>query len=162
MTSYWNSRWRPSLPVSMAANLNFGCRPKSDSVDRVISESGMARNMGDVSWNRGAISHRSKVISTFILVVAILYSGNQSTSGNVGSVRAVSGNCRKCRGSRWNRVASLLRSIIISTSGFRGRLVENGGVEAEIASLSQAFRKLLPLPFFRPPSWISGGRRRIF
>ena len=38
-------------------------------------------------------------------------------------------------------------------------LVENVGVEVEIASLSQAVQKLLPLPFFRPPSWISGGRR---
>ena len=44
---------------------------------------------------------------------------------------------------------------VISKSG----LVENVGVEVEIASLSQAVQKLLPLPFFRPPSWISGGRR---
>ena len=34
--------------------------------------------------------HRSKVISTSGLVVAILNSGNQPTSGNVGSVREVS------------------------------------------------------------------------
>ncbi len=39
-------------------------------------------------------------------------------------------------------------------------LVENVGVEVEIASLSQTVQKLLSLPFFRPPSWISGGRRR--
>ena len=88
-----------------------------------------------------------------------------------------------CRGSRWNRVASSLRSIVISTSGFRAAilnlvavrrreisgnvdsvisksgLVENVGVEVKIASLFQAVQKLLPLPFFRPPSWISGGRR---
>ena len=38
-------------------------------------------------------------------------------------------------------------------------LVENVGVEVEIASLSQAVQKLLPFPFLRPPSWISGGRR---
>ena len=42
----------------------------------------------------------------------------------------------------------------------KSSLVENVGVEVEIASLSQAVQKLLPLPFFRPPSWISGGRRR--
>ena len=45
---------------------------------------------------------------------------------------------------------------VISKSG----LVENVGVEVEVASLSQAVQKLLPLPFFRPPSWISGRRRR--
>jgi hypothetical protein len=38
-------------------------------------------------------------------------------------------------------------------------LVENVGVEVETASLSQAVEKLLPFPFLRPPSWISGGRR---
>jgi len=32
------------------------------------------------------------------------------------------------------------------------------GVEAEISSLFQAVQKLLPLPFFRPPSWIAGKR----
>ena len=37
-------------------------------------------------------------------------------------------------------------------------LVENVAVDVEIASLSQAVQKLLPLPFFRPPSWISSGR----
>ena len=42
---------------------------------------------------------------------------------------------------------------------FKSGLVENVGVQVEIASLSQAVQKLLPLPFFRPPSWISGGRR---
>ncbi len=35
-----------ALPVSMAAILNFGSRPTSDNVDRVISESGMVENMG--------------------------------------------------------------------------------------------------------------------
>ncbi len=34
--------------------------------------------------------------------------------------------------------------------------------KVEIASLCQAVQKLLPHPFLRPPSWISGGRRRIF
>ena len=40
-------------------------------------------------------------------------------------------------------------------------MVENVGVdvEFEIASLYQAVQKVLPLPFLRPPSWISG---RIF
>ena len=41
---------------------------------------------------------------------------------------------------------------------FKSGLVENVGVQVEIASLSQAVQKLLPLPFFRPPSWISSGR----
>jgi hypothetical protein len=66
------------------------------------------------------------------------------------------------------RVASSLRSIVISTSGFGGRhfefgcqptsgdvdgvisksgLAENVGVVAEIASLTQAVQTLLPLPF---------------
>ena len=88
--------------------------------------------------------------------------------------------------SRWNRVASTLRSTVISTSGFGGRhfelvpqhpkmadnvdsvitksgLIENIGVAVEIALLSQAVQKLLPLPFLWPPSWISRRRRhRIF
>ncbi len=42
---------------------------------------------------------------------------------------------------------------------FKSGLVENVGVEVEIASVSQAVQKLLPLPFFQPPSWISGRRR---
>ncbi len=41
-------------------------------------------------------------------------------------------------------------------------LVENVAVEVEIASLYQAVQKLLPLPFLRPPSWISGRRIRRF
>jgi len=45
----------------------------------------------------------------------------------------------------------------------KSSLVKNVGVEVEIASLSQAVQKLLPFPFFRPPSWIFGRkRRRIF
>jgi hypothetical protein len=46
---------------------------------------------------------------------------------------------------------------VISKSG----LVENVGVEVEIASQSQAVQKLLPLPFFRPPSWICGFRLHV-
>ena len=38
-------------------------------------------------------------------------------------------------------------------------IVESVGIEVEIASLSQAVQKLLPLPFLRPASWISGRRR---
>jgi hypothetical protein len=40
-------------------------------------------------------------------------------------------------------------------------LIENVGVEVEIASLSQTVQKLLPLPSLRPPSWISSRRRRL-
>ena len=42
------------------------------------------------SWNRCAIHHRQKVISTSGLAVAILNFANQPTSGNVGSERNVS------------------------------------------------------------------------
>ena len=35
-----------ALPVSMTTILNFGSRPTSGNVDRVISESGMVENMG--------------------------------------------------------------------------------------------------------------------
>ncbi len=35
-----------AFPVSMTAILNFGSRPTSDNVDRVISESGIVENMG--------------------------------------------------------------------------------------------------------------------
>ncbi len=40
-------------------------------------------------------------------------------------------------------------------------LVENMGVEVEIASLSQAVQKLLPFTILRPPSWISGFRLHV-
>ena len=79
--------------------------------------------------------------------------------------------------------ASSLRSVVISTSGFddhrfefcsrptsgnvdsvieKSGLVENvgGSTTVEIASLFQAVQKLLLLLFLRPPSWISGRRRR--
>ena len=49
----------------------------------------MTENMG-VEVGIAEHLHRSKVISTSGLVVAILNSGNQPTSGNVGSVRDVS------------------------------------------------------------------------
>ena len=41
---YWNSRWRPQLPVSVAGILNFGSRPTSDNVGSTTSESGMIAN----------------------------------------------------------------------------------------------------------------------
>ena len=65
-------------------------------------------------------------------------------------------------------VAAILKSVDgrrremsgnVDSVVFKSGLVENVGVEVEIASLSQAVQKLLPLPFFRPPSWISGRRR---
>jgi len=39
---------------------------------------------------------------------------------------------------------------------YKSGIVENVGVEVEIASIHEAVQKLLPLPFLRPPSWISG------
>ena len=49
----------------------------------------MTENMG-VEVGIAEHLHRSKVTSTSGLLVAILNSGNQPTSGNVGSVRDVS------------------------------------------------------------------------
>ena len=46
---------------------------------------------------------------------------------------------------------------VISKSG----LVENVGMDIEIASLSRAVQTLLALPFSRPPSWISGFRLHV-
>jgi len=43
---------------------------------------------------------------------------------------------------------------------FKSGLAENVGVEVEIASLSQAVQKLLPLPFFPAAILDFGGRRR--
>ena len=76
----------------MTAILNFGSRPTSDNVNarQCHIRIGQSDNMG-VSWNRGSISHRSKVITTSGSVVAILNSGNRPTSVNVGSARDVSG-----------------------------------------------------------------------
>ena len=61
-------------------------------------------------------------------VVAILNSGNQPTSGNVGSVMNVSGMVAKCCGSRWNRITRSLRSIVrpIFTSGFAAAIFKFG------------------------------------
>ena len=61
-------------------------------------------------------------------VVAILNSGNQPTSGNVGSVMNVSGMVAKCCGSRWNRITRSLRSIVrpIFTSGFGAAIFHFG------------------------------------
>jgi len=68
-------------------------------------------------------------------------------------------------GSHWNRVEIAFRSKVIPSSGLYRRhlefltsadvesrrlmsgMVENVGVAVEIASLSEAFQKLLPLPF---------------
>ncbi len=58
----------------MTAILNSGTRPTTDNVDRVISESGMSENMG-VEVEIAAISHRSKLIFIYSLVVAFLNSG---------------------------------------------------------------------------------------
>ncbi len=117
-------------------------------------------------------------------MAAILNAGNQSTSVSVRSVRDVFGRIENVRvavgivspphfGQRLFpllvSVTAILNSVndrrhemsgdigsVISKSG----LVKNVGVEVEIASLSQAVQKLLPLPFSRPPSRISGRRRR--
>jgi len=96
--------------------LNFGSRPTSDIVDSVISELGMAEKNGSRSWNRGAMSRRSKVIFTSGLVFAILNSGNQPASGNVGSGRQCP-SWSQFRDIRLNRVASSLGLLVISTSG---------------------------------------------
>ena len=63
-----------------------------------------------------------KVNSTSGLGVAILNSGNQSTSGNDGSVRDVSD------------------------------MVANVGVKFGISPLSIFIQKLFPLPVYQPPS----------
>ena len=60
------------------------------------------------------------------VTAVILNSGNQPTSSNVGSARDVSvlsGMVAKfkCRGIRYNCVPSSFPSIVISTSGLRGR-----------------------------------------
>ncbi len=46
---------------------------------------------------------------------------------------------------------------VISKSG----IVENVGVDVEISSIYQAVQRLLPFPFLRPPSWISGFRLHV-
>ncbi len=116
-------------------------------------------------------------------MAAILNFGKHSTSGNVGSIRDVSGmvsnigvavgivsppHCVQWLFPLPVSVAAILNSVDgrhhemsgdVGRLIFKSGLVENAGVEVEIASLSQAVQKLLPLPFFRPPSWISGRRR---
>ena len=63
----------------------------SDKDDRVISKSGIVKNMG-VKVEIAASSLITFQLFFFIygLVAAILNSGNQPTSGNAGSVRNVS------------------------------------------------------------------------
>ena len=110
--------------------MNFGTRPTSDNIDRVTSASCMIKNMGGGrSWNRGAISHRSKVISTSESSRHFeFHFGNQPASGNIGSVMNVSGMVAKCCGSRWNRITRSLRSIVrpIFTSGFGAAIFKFG------------------------------------
>ncbi len=49
----------------------------------------------------------------------------------------------------------------VDSAIFKSGLVENVGVEVEIASISQSVQMLLPLLFLRPPSWISGFRLHV-
>ncbi len=118
-------------------------------------------------------------------MVAILNSGIQPTSGNVGSVRDVSSmvtiveiavgivspvHCDQQLFPLPVSMAAILNSVsgrrqkvsgnvdsVISKSG----LVENVGVEVAIASISQAVQKFLPFPCLRPPSWICGFRLHV-
>ena len=102
------------------SNLNFGTRPRSDNIDSHI------RVVHDEKYGGGVVVGFTAPFLTvqklFQLprVVAILNSGNQPTSGNVGSVMNVSGLVAKCCCSRWNRITRSLRSIVrpIFTSGF--------------------------------------------
>ncbi len=117
-------------------------------------------------------------------MAAILNSDNQPTSGNVRDAWGVSSMvvnvgvavgivapalCGQELFPLPVSVAAILKSVggrsremsgNVDSVIFKSGLVENVRVEVEIASLFQAVQKLSPLPFFRPPSWISGGRRR--
>ena len=85
---------------------------------------------------------------------------------------------RKCRGSRWNRVASSFQLIVVSLSGFRGRHLECTSVAGQCRQCCQCqvkvgrgrnfsgrswnrvyvavtVQKLFPLPvWWLPSSWI--------
>ena len=62
-----------------------------------------------------------------------------------------------------NNFSTVIDGAAIPMAIFKSGLAENMGVEVEIASLYQAVQKLLPLPFFRAPSWTSSRmRRRVF
>ncbi len=110
-----------------------GNQPTSDNVGSAKDVSGMVANVGVAV---GIVSPAHSVQYLFPLpvsVAAILNSVDNRRHGRSGDI----GN-------------------VISKSG----LVENVGVEVEIASLSQTVQKWLSLPFFRPLSWIPDGRRR--
>jgi hypothetical protein len=51
--------------------MNSGNHPTSGNVNSIVHKSDMAENTRVEAWNRGAISHRSKVISTSGLMAAI-------------------------------------------------------------------------------------------
>ena len=87
------------FPVSVAAIFIVGSWPTSGNVRQCRTMSTISYRptsrarpkIGGRSWNRGAISLRSKVISTSGLAAAILNFGKYPTSGNVGRVRDVFG-----------------------------------------------------------------------
>ena len=115
-------------------------------------------------------------------MVAILNSGNQPTSGNVGSVRNVCSmvanveitvspaRCVHYSFSLPVSVTVILNSVVDEQSKNAGQCrqchmhvgpFENLRVAVDIASSAYAVQQLLALlPFLRPPSWISGRRRR--
>ncbi len=82
----------------MAAILNFNSRPTSDKVVKVIFMSGMVENMVvEVGIAAQSVTVEKLFFTSGLAVAilnfgnAILISGNQPTSGNVGSARDVSG-----------------------------------------------------------------------
>ncbi len=101
-------------------------------------------------------------------MVAVLNSGNQPTSGNVRRVMDVSsmvanvGIVSPAHRCQYLfpppvSVAAILKSVVgrrrkmsgnVDSAIFKSGLVENVEVEVEIALLSQAVGKLLPLPLY--------------
>jgi len=112
------------FPVLVAAILIFGSRSTFGNVGRRRAVSAVAYpsqarpKIWGRSWNRGAICHRSKDISTSGLMTAILNFGSRTTSDNV-------------------------RGDIVKSS-----MVDNVGIAVGITALSLAVQTLFPLPVF--------------
>ncbi len=139
------------------------CWPMSGSDSSATLTSDMVE-IGGCRWNRVTIAFRSKIISTSGFVAEILSSGCRPISDMFS--RAISKPSMVTNvGKPLNRVEIAFCSKVILSSGLYRRhleflmsadvesrrlmsgMVENVGVAVEIASLPEAFQKLLPLPF---------------
>ncbi len=115
----------------MVAILNSGNQPASGNVERGRDVSSIVANVGvtvGIASSAHCVQHLFPLPISMAAILNLVGGRRREMFGNVDSVI------------------------------FKSGLVENVGVEVEIASISHSVQMLLPLSFLRPPSWISGFR----